>query len=459
MNRLDLPYHADVLALFERLRSLPNAALLHSSDRQSPRGRYDIMAADPVRTVTYDKGVLRIGNERISTLKPLDVLRRRFTTRADATHPHFRSGFIGYFGYGLQHTLERLPEGPVDTTALPPLWGGDYGWAVVTDHAERTTSLWYGPEVSALRASELRRRLMSGASGRNGAFCIGSHYAATTSDATYLEAFDAIKHYINEGDCYQVNLARHYVAGLRGDVGSASWAAYTRLVKSQPVPFGAYLATPFGHVVCLSPERFIKYTNESIETSPIKGTAPRFEDASRDIASADRLRRSGKDRAENLMIVDLLRNDLGRICRVGSVRTEGLFRVETFANVHHLVSTVRGSPRPHVDAWSALIAAFPGGSVTGAPKIRAMQIINELEPLGRSVYCGSIGYVDHTGAMDTNIAIRTLAFTPTGVHCWGGGGVVADSVASLEISEINHKIGALLQVTAGLAISSSCSAS
>ena len=220
----------------------------------------------------------------------------------------------------------------------------------------------------------------------------------------------------------------------------------------------AYLATPFGHIVCLSPERFIRYSGARMETSPIKGTAPRHPTKNLDAASRDRLVESTKDRAENLMIVDLLRNDLGRICKPGSIRATALFQVESFANVHHLVSTISGVPRPAIDAWAALTATFPGGSVTGAPKIRAMEIINELETVGRSIYCGSIGYIDRSGAMDTNIAIRTLAFTPTGVHCWGGGGVVADSIAALELIEIEQKIGRLLHATAGLGTNRSCSA-
>ncbi len=208
----------------------------------------------------------------------------------------------------------------------------------------------------------------------------------------------------------------------------------------------------------LSLERFISYANGWLETAPIKGTAERHADPALDHASRERLVRSAKDRAENLMIVDLLRNDLGRICTPGSIHATELFRLETFANVHHLVSTIRGAPRPGIDAWAALSAAFPGGSVTGAPKIRAMQIINELETAGRSIYCGSIGDVDRGGAMDTNIAIRTLAFTPSSVHCWGGGGIVADSIADHELREIGHKIERLLHATVNLAANSSCKA-
>ncbi len=459
MNRVALPYHADSVALFERLRDLPQAVFLHGSDRGSPAARYDIMAAEPVREVVYENDVLRVGNASIATSSPFETLRTHFSGNAEAPAAHFRSGFIGYFGYGLQHTLERLPASPPDTTGLPTLCGGDYVWSVVTDHVTQTTELWHEPDASASDIAKILSRLVSDPAPSIGEFSIGRRFTSSTSDSDYLDAFNTIKHYLTAGECYQVNLARHYVTSLRGERSHASWSAYRRLVDVQPAPFGAYLTTRYGDVVCLSPERFVQHIGDRIETSPIKGTTPRHRDALRDRASREQLCGSAKDRAENLMIVDLLRNDLGRICRPGSVRVSDLFRVETFANVHHMISTIRGETRAGVDAWGVLAAVFPGGSITGAPKVRAMQIINELEPVARSVYCGSIGYVDRSGAMDTNIAIRTLAFTPTGVHCWGGGAVVADSVASLEVAEIEHKIGRLLQATAGLGTSRLCSAS
>jgi para-aminobenzoate synthetase component 1 len=327
----------------------------------------------------------------------------------------------------------------------------------VTDHTAQTTDLWHDAECSAAYLRSIAKRL-AGCTAPDPEFSIG-RFASSMTDRDYFDAFAAIKDYLASGECYQVNLARHYAASLTGDRSQASWSTYRRLVELQPAPFGAYLSTPFGEMVCLSPERFIRHNGSRIVTSPIKGTAPRHRDIGRDHASHERLRRSAKDRAENLMIVDLLRNDLGRICRPGSINVDELFRIESFANVHHMVSTIRGETRPGVDAWEVLTATFPGGSITGAPKIRAMQIINELEPVARAIYCGSIGYVDRSGTLDTNIAIRTLAFTPSGVHGWGGGGIVADSIATTEMAEIEHKIGRLLQSTAGFSASSSCNAS
>jgi para-aminobenzoate synthetase component I len=436
---------------------MPLAVLLHSGKGGRTTGRYDIMAADPIRRIVYDDGTLCIGSLRMPTSQPFDALRDAFAVESGPAEAHFKSGFIGYFGYALQHAVERVPAGADDPACLPALSGADYAWSIVTDHLVRTTTLWYRNTVGA---AELRRikHVLTGEARTIRSFAIAPRYLSSSSEDTYRAAFARIKNYIDAGDCYQVNLARHYRADLRGDHMSASWAAYRRLAHTQPAPFSAYLTTPFGIIVSMSPERFLKFSECQVETAPIKGTAPRHEDPELDAAARDELANSPKDRAENLMIVDLLRNDLGRLCVPGTIDASDLFAVETFANVHHLVSTIRGVPRSDVDAWAALAAAFPGGSVTGAPKVRAMAIINELEPVGRSVYCGAVGYVDDSGAMDSNIAIRTLVFAPSGVHCWGGGGIVADSDVSQELAEIEFKINRMLQVTAALADSSSWSA-
>jgi len=196
--------------------------------------------------------------------------------------------------------------------------------------------------------------------------------------------------------------------------------------------------------MCMSPERFLAATNRQLLTQPIKGTAPRSDDPERDHELAVQLQNSEKNRAENLMIVDLLRNDLGRSCKPGSIRVDQLFELQSFATVHHLVSSVHGEMRNGVHALDALRNCFPGGSITGAPKIRAMQIIDELEPQPRSIFCGAIGYVDASGRMDTNIAIRSLLACDKKIYAWAGGGVVADSNCDEEFVETENKIDALL---------------
>jgi para-aminobenzoate synthetase component 1 len=218
------------------------------------------------------------------------------------------------------------------------------------------------------------------------------------------------------------------------------------LRRTNPAPYSAFLDLPFAQVLCSSPERFLTLRGDRVETKPIKGTRPRATDPALDAALAEDLARSAKDRAENVMIVDLLRNDLGKCCVPGSVRAEPLFAIESFASVHHLVSTVTGRLAPGRHAADLIRACFPGGSITGAPKHRAMQIIEAIEPHRRGVYCGCIGYLGFDGTMDLNIAIRTLLCTGEQIYAWAGGGIVADSAVESEYQESFDKAAALLAI-------------
>jgi len=256
----------------------------------------------------------------------------------------------------------------------------------------------------------------------------------------YGRTFARVKSYLLEGDCYQVNLAQCFSAPVSGD----PFAGYQALRWLNPAPFSAYLKTPFARILSSSPERFLAVREGRVETRPIKGTRPRGRTPEADAALQQELAESAKDRAENLMIVDLLRNDLGRVCTPGSVQVPELFAVESYATVHHLVSTVTGRLAPGRDAASLLRACFPGGSITGAPKIRAMEIIEELEPRRRGVYSGAIGYLGFDGAMDTNIAIRTLIHGANQIRFWAGGGIVHDSRVEEEYRETLDKAAALL---------------
>jgi para-aminobenzoate synthetase component 1 len=257
----------------------------------------------------------------------------------------------------------------------------------------------------------------------------------------YREAFSRIQLYIRAGDCYQVNLAQCFSSRYEGD----PWQAYRRLRAVAAAPFSAFLELPGNDaLLCLSPERFISLHGHHVETSPIKGTRPRHLDALADRLAAEELLASSKDRAENLMIVDLLRNDLGRNCLPGSIHVDKLFEVQTYPTVHHLVSTISGELRDDASALDLLRDSFPGGSITGAPKRRAMQIIAELEPTARHVYCGSVAYISADGRMDSNIAIRSLWCESGELRCWGGGGIVADSQWQQEYRETFDKVGKFL---------------
>jgi len=250
-----------------------------------------------------------------------------------------------------------------------------------------------------------------------------------------------IHDYIQAGDCYQVNYTQRFSAQCEGD----AWTAYCALRLACPTPFSGFMSLPADNaILSLSPERFVRVSHNQVETRPIKGTRPRGRNSAEDAANAAELLASPKDRAENLMIVDLLRNDLGRTCRTGSVRVPQLFTLESYPNVHHLVSSVVGELADGKDALDLIGDSFPGGSITGAPKIRAMQIIDELEPTRRSLYCGSLLYLDVRGEMDSSIAIRSLLVKDGRVSCWGGGGIVADSDWQDEYQESITKVKVLL---------------
>jgi para-aminobenzoate synthetase component 1 len=272
-------------------------------------------------------------------------------------------------------------------------------------------------------------------------FSLSSAFIADLQPNEYQDAIARIQRYIQAGDCYQVNFAQRFQAIYSGD----PWQAFRLLRDACPTPFAGFMTMEEGAIASVSPERFLRVSDRTVETRPIKGTRPRNLDPESDLAQADALMASTKDRAENLMIVDLLRNDLGRSCEIGSVRVPELFCLETYPNVHHLVSSVTGRLDPSKDALDLLSGAFPGGSITGAPKIRAMEIIDELEPTRRSIYCGSLVYLDVRGEMDSSIAIRTLLFRKDGVYCWGGGGIVADSAWQAEYQETLDKVSVLLR--------------
>jgi para-aminobenzoate synthetase component 1 len=267
------------------------------------------------------------------------------------------------------------------------------------------------------------------------AFRAAAGIRSSLNRSDYDLAFARIRRYIVDGDCYQVNLAQRFETQACGD----AWSAYRTLRALSPAPHAAYLNLPFAQILSVSPERFLQVRKRHVETRPIKGTRPRADDRQLDAERVRELAESGKDRAENLMIVDLLRNDLAKNCSLGSVHVPRLFAVESFADVHHLVSTVRGELAAGRDALDLLRGCFPGGSITGAPKLRAMQIIEELERYRRGVYCGSIGYLGYDGAMDTSIAIRTLVYRAGVARYWAGGGIVADSVAADEYQETLDK--------------------
>jgi para-aminobenzoate synthetase component 1 len=321
---------------------------------------------------------------------------------------------------------------------------GIYDWALVLDHQEQTARLVshqrYAQTDSLL--PQLLRLLRAAVPAAADTFKVQGKISCNFTKASYASAYARVHAYLQAGDCYQVNLAQRFSAAATGD----ALGAYLKLREMSPAPYSAYLNFPQVQILCASPERFISVQNGQVETRPIKGTRPRDSNFSHDQQLASELSCHPKDRAENLMIVDLLRNDLGKNCKAGSVQVPELFKVESYANVHHLVSTVKGVLLEGRDALDMLKGCFPGGSITGAPKLRAMQIIDELEPNGRGVYCGAIGYVGFDGNMDTNIVIRTLVYASGEIRGWAGGGLVADSRCDEEYQETWDKASLMMKL-------------
>ncbi len=444
----ELPYQPDSARLFEAIADLPWAVFLDSGHHHPAQSRYDILSAQPyVRLVT--RGVLtEIYNDGIELSRedPFALLKRALAIDpACGGSLPFGGGAIGYLGYDLARRLERLPAVAEDAERIPEMAVGLYDWAVVVDHLERRSWLvgqGRDPETDLKWTGLVERFSAPPLEKPRAPFRILSPVASNLTHDAYAGAFRRIRGYIHDGDCYQVNLAQRFSATASGD----PWLAYQRLRIINPAPFSAYLNTPYAQILSASPERFLKVEGGRVETRPIKGTRPRAGHARLDAGLIEELRASAKDRAENLMIVDLLRNDLSKNCALGSVRVPKLFDVESFATVHHLVSTVTGELRPDRDALDLLRGCFPGGSITGAPKLRAMQIIEELEPHRRGVYCGAIGYIGFDGNMDVNIAIRTLVHSHGVIRFWAGGGIVSDSKLEDEYQETFDKAAAMLKL-------------
>lgn len=411
-------------------------------------GRYDILAARPYITLKSfaDKTEIAYtnGKSEFSSADPFALVKTLLGENESrlSTVP-FAGGALGYFAYDLGRKIEKIPEISEHDIAMPELAIGLYDWAVVTDHQQRRTWLTgYGKDERTFdQWTELQELFQSKTELNIAPFQVLSKIHANMDKESYARMFNKIKHYIREGDCYQVNLAQRFSVDVAGD----PWAAYQKLRQLNPAPYSSYFNIPEGIILSTSPERFLKVDNGLVEAKPIKGTRRRSSDVYEDKALSEDLLESEKDRAENLMIVDLLRNDIGKICCHGSVSVPKLFVLESFAKVHHLVSTVIGQLTAKHHALDLLRACFPGGSITGAPKLRAMEIIETLEPHRRSIYCGSIAYIGFDGNMDSNITIRTLVHHKEKMYCWAGGGIVIDSRLNAEYQECFDKAAAIFE--------------
>lgn len=439
-----LPYRPDPADYFAVIRHAPGAILLDSGRPVAERGRYDLLSAWPEEELT----VLPDESGRAFTHR----LRNALATLGDACLPAplelpFAGGLIGYLSYDFGRRLENLPGQAQDDLHLPDARFGLYAWALISDHQLGTSQLVFHPSLAPAQRERLIQCFGQPAAVQSSTFRLAAPMRPDLAIDEYRQAIERIQAYIQAGDCYQVNFTQRFRAACQGD----PWVAYQALRRACPTPFSGFQSLPDGDaILSLSPERFVRVSQRQVETRPIKGTRPRSHEPCEDAANASELLASAKDRSENLMIVDLLRNDLGRTCRTGSVRVPELFSLESYPNVHHLVSSVTGELAADKDALDLIADSFPGGSITGAPKIRAMQIIDELEPTRRGLYCGSLLYLDVRGEMDSSIAIRSLLVKAGQVCCWGGGGIVADSVWQDEYQESITKVKVLLDTLQSL---------
>ncbi|MGB9792728.1 MAG: aminodeoxychorismate synthase component I [Thermacetogeniaceae bacterium] len=457
----EIPF-MDPVAVFEDLRERPFSFFLDSGMDAERLGRFSFIGSDPVlvfRSKRRQIEMLRNGGWEKRVGDPFDALRElldSFRLEANPSLPvPVAAGAFGYFAYDLGWQIERLPDRAVDDLQVPDCYLGFYDRLIVFDHLLgkaylTSTGVDGSGTPSAVKARERLEELelLVGQSRKEERSAderleeahrplrLTSHFTLET----YCDAVNRVKDYIAAGDIFQANLSQRFACPLP----YSPWDLYKRLRSINPAPFAAYLSYPELIIASASPERFLKVKDRFVETRPIKGTRPRGKDPAEDLRLRSELLNSVKDRAELTMIVDLERNDLGRVCSYGSVHVPELIVLEEYPTVFHLVSTVRGVLAPGRDLVDLLKATFPGGSITGAPKIRAMEIIEELEPVKRGVYTGSIGYLGFDGSADLSIVIRTFVIKDGWAYFQVGGGIVADSDPEMEYWETIHKGRALM---------------
>ena len=454
--------------LFKELQSSPYSFFLDSATGRESSGRFSFLGCEPflVFKSKRDSVSLEWNDGRIDKLKsnPFLVLKELFQKFTILPAPAqecgipFVAGGVGYFGYDMKDFIEKLPDISRDDLSVPDCAIGFYDTVLAFDHLKGKTYL-SSVEFEGIRTNA-RTKIEAALSAnrdmyhffndedRNNkmvrvpsAALSGGGLRSNFTKAGYMKTVQVAKEYIKRGDIYQVNLSQRFEADLKGE----PYGLYLRLRDASPAPFASYLNFKDVIIISSSPERFLMKKGSYIETRPIKGTSPRSSDPLTDELNEISLRESYKDRAEHIMIVDLERNDLGRICEYGSVKPTEFITLEKYSTVFHLVSTVTGKLKDGVDPIDCIKATFPGGSITGAPKVRSMEVIEELEPVKRSLYTGAIGYISFDGNMDTSIVIRTIVVKGDKLYFSVGGGIVADSDPEKEYYETLDKAEGIMR--------------
>lgn len=446
---IELPYQSNTtLNLFERLSSIKWSMLLYSGyNNKHPDGRFDILVTNPTLTLITQNKITTISYNNkttYSTKDPFYILKKYmkiFQLQYNITYPiPFQGGFLGVLGYDLFKYIEKFPESIKSDHCVPEMAIGLYRWAIISDHKICKNYLVSHddpePVLSWIKRYNTNNRIFKTS------FKLLTDWNSNITKSAYLKKFHSIHKHLIAGNCYQVCLSQRFSASYTGN----EWEAFRYLLNYNQSPFSAFIRLPKKtSILSFSPERFIQLHNSNIKTQPIKGTLSKSKIIQDDYRQIIKLSKSIKNKAENLMIVDLLRNDIGKVAIPGSISVPKLFDIQSFPGVHHMVSTIIGTLDNNFNACDLLRACFPGGSITGAPKVQAMILIEELEPHCRGIWSGNIVYFSSCGNMDSNIIIRTLIANQNQLDCLVGSGIVFDSDQESEYQEMLDKISVLLK--------------
>lgn len=437
MNKVKINYYKESYIYGEFLHNKDWFIFLDSCYDVGSFGTYDILTCNPhTKMTSFGNYIELIKNDIKSNFydNPFDVIKKYQNKTDNFYNLPFHSGMIGYFGY------DALNKNKSSKSNFPDIAVGFYDWAIVIDHEKFEAYIIYKHANDLIEdiISNFSKDIIEAKTALNYKF---SNFQQVTKKDDYINDVIKIKKYISDGDCYQVNYSQNFKANYTGD----PWNIYKDLRKINPAPYSSFFNFGTKYIISSSPERFISINSGLVQTKPIKGTLKRLSDPYKDNEQKNILRNDEKNISENLMIVDLLRNDLSKCCELGSVKVTKLFEIESYASVHHMVSTIEGVLDNTHTSVDILEASFPGGSITGAPKARSMEIISELENRERGVYCGSIGYFDENGNMDTNICIRTIMLHDNELNFAAGGGIVYDSNPADEYFESLEKVSIFIK--------------
>lgn len=448
--------------VFSIFKDCENAVFLDSAECRENCGQYSYIAFDPVKLIRSKDDKVFVNKALLETSNPFDCLAEELKTFSQIHVPElppFQGGLIGYFGYDLSRHLEKLPRHKQDDMQFPDMMVGIYDVVIAFDHAIQKAwiiSTGYPYLDDNCRFEKAKKKIALISSLLNNipdkistshAFCLPNSICSNFDKLSYELSVKKVVDYILSGDIFEANISQRFKTMLPHNL--SAFDLYARLRQINPAPFAAYLHFDEVCIASASPERFIRLDQKQVETRPIKGTRPRGKTSEEDGLLSEALLNSAKDHAENVMIVDLMRNDISRVCKQHTVNVPKLCGLESYSTVHHLVSVVTGELKSEFSALDLLKATFPGGSITGAPKMRSMEIIAEIEPTDRGPYCGSIGFIGFNGNMDTSITIRTFCIKKNMVTFQVGGAVVADSDPTEEYQETLTKALSLLKALTG----------